>query len=40
MSVICTNHVDSVYRCFVKGSPEKIKELCISVPNDYNKVLE
>jgi len=24
MSVICQNHVDDLYRVFVKGSPEKI----------------
>jgi magnesium-transporting ATPase (P-type) len=28
MSVICKNQFDGEYRAFVKGSPEKISELC------------
>jgi len=42
MSVVCKNTVDNKYRCFVKGSPEKISELCHpdSLPSDYLDVLE
>jgi len=42
MSVICKNTVDNKYRVFVKGSPEKISELCNpdSLPREYLKVLE
>ena len=28
MSVICKNDFDETYKAFVKGSPEKISELC------------
>jgi magnesium-transporting ATPase (P-type) len=28
MSVICRNKFDDQFRAFVKGSPEKILELC------------
>jgi cation-transporting ATPase 13A2 len=37
MSVICRNAIDNRYRVFVKGSPEKIQELCLasSIPLDY-----
>lgn len=42
MSVICKNDFDNKFRCFVKGSPEKIKELCDpdSIPSNYDDVLE
>lgn len=42
MSVICKNTVDNKYRVFVKGSPEKISELCNpdSLPREYLRVLE
>lgn len=37
MSVICKNMFDNKYRAFVKGSPEKISELCKpeSLPTDF-----
>jgi cation-transporting ATPase 13A2 len=28
MSVVCKDDFDGLYRAFVKGSPEKIQELC------------
>jgi magnesium-transporting ATPase (P-type) len=42
MSVICKNTVDNKYRVFVKGSPEKISELCRpeTMPQDYLEILE
>ena len=41
MSVICKNHLDHTYKAFVKGSPEKIGELCRpeTLPVDYLDVL-
>lgn len=41
MSVVCKNDLDSGYKAFVKGSPEKIEELCLpeTLPSDYNEVL-
>ena len=41
MSVICKNDFDTKYRAFVKGSPEKISELCIneSLPNNLVEVM-
>lgn len=41
MSVICENKVDGLYRTFVKGSPEKIEELCVasSIPANYQEVM-
>jgi len=42
MSVICKNDFDrGVYKAYVKGSPEKIAELCRpeTLPRDYLKVL-
>lgn len=39
-SVICRD-LGNKYKAFVKGSPEKIKELCTSqIPSDYDEVLE
>lgn len=37
MSVIVKNMVDGEFRAYVKGSPEKVAELCIqsSIPDDY-----
>ena len=37
MSVICKNSFDNKYRAFVKGSPEKISELCKkeTIPTDF-----
>ena len=29
MSVIVKNHLDSTFRAYVKGSPEKVADLCI-----------
>ena len=42
MSVICKNYFDNKFRCFVKGSPEKIQELCDpqTMPGNYDEVLE
>jgi cation-transporting P-type ATPase 13A2 len=42
MSVICKNDFDNKYRAFVKGSPEKIYELCksTSIPTNYQQALE
>ena len=41
MSVIAKNSFDSKYRAFVKGSPEKIKELCVksSLPENFDRIL-
>jgi cation-transporting ATPase 13A3/4/5 len=41
MSVICQNEIDGQYRVFVKGSPEKIQELCQpgSIPAYYNEIM-
>ena len=41
MSTICKNDFDQGYRAFVKGSPEKISELCLAetLPRDFQKVL-
>ena len=41
MSVICKNDMDEGYRAFVKGSPEKISELCDSqtIPRNFQQVL-
>ena len=42
MSVICKNSFDNKYRAFVKGSPEKIQELCNddTIPTDFKFELE
>jgi P-type E1-E2 ATPase len=40
MSVVCKDDFDGLYRAFVKGSPEKIQELCEQVPGDFKQVLE
>ena len=41
MSVICQNSLDESYKAFVKGSPEKIFELCRqeTIPRDFHQVL-
>ena len=41
MSVICRNKIDNKFKAFVKGSPEKISELCIksTLPNDFQDIL-
>lgn len=41
MSVLVKNFADSSFRAYVKGSPEKIKELCVheSLPDNYEKIL-
>lgn len=41
MSVIVKNYLDGSFRTYVKGSPEKIKELCIesSLPKNYEEIL-
>jgi len=42
MSVIVNNNVDNSFRAYVKGSPEKIAELCIksTLPTNFNQILE
>jgi len=42
MSVICKNKFDDQLRVFVKGSPEKIFELCNqdTIPTNYDEMLE
>ena len=41
MSVICKNQIDNKYRVFVKGSPEKISELCRqnTLPHNFEEVM-
>jgi len=41
MSVVCKNEFDLSHKAFVKGSPEKIFELCRqeTIPPDFYKVL-
>lgn len=42
MSVLCRNEVDGgIIKAFVKGSPEKISELCLkeTLPADFNQIL-
>lgn len=41
MSVICKNEFDSKYKVFVKGSPEKISDLCLpeTLPNNFTEVM-
>ena len=41
MSVICKNDFDTGYKAFVKGSPEKISELCKSesLPQEFGEIL-
>ena len=41
MSVIVKNFLDSTFRSYVKGSPEKIRELCRpeSLPSNFDEVL-
>ena len=41
MSVIIKNFADNSFRAFIKGSPEKIRELCVheSIPDNYERVL-
>ena len=42
MSVIVKNTIDKSFRAYVKGSPEKIAELCIpdSLPHNFYECLE
>ena len=42
MSVIVRNFLDYDFRVYVKGSPEKIRELCVeeSIPNNYDEILQ
>lgn len=41
MSVICRNEFDNKLRLFIKGSPEKISDLCEpnTLPRDFNQVM-
>ncbi len=40
--VITKTSSSNIFRSFVKGSPEKLIEICIdeTIPKDYNKVLD
>jgi cation-transporting P-type ATPase 13A2 len=42
MSVIVKNFSDNTFRAYVKGAPERLKELCdpSSIPNNYEEILE
>lgn len=42
MSVIVKNFSDNTFRTYVKGAPEKIKDLCdkSSLPDNYEEILE
>ena len=42
MSVIVNSNIDKTFRAYVKGSPEKIAELCIktTLPKNFNQILE
>jgi len=42
MSVIVKNFLDHSFKTFVKGSPERIRELCSeeSLPQNYDEILE
>lgn len=42
MSVFTKNYLDNSYQLFVKGSPEKLLELCVkeSIPDNFNAVLD
>ena len=42
MTIIAKNLIEENYLCFCKGSPEKIKELCMekTLPEDFNKTLD
>jgi cation-transporting ATPase 13A2 len=41
MSVIVKNLFDGSFRAYLKGSPEKIRELCMheSIPDNYEEIL-
>ena len=41
MSVIVKNFIDNSFRSYVKGSPEKISEMCRpeSLPSNFDEVL-
>lgn len=42
MSVIVKNFLDSSFRTYVKGSPEKVRELCNpeSLPSNFDEILK
>lgn len=42
MSVIVKNFMDQSFKTFVKGSPEKIRELCLpeTLPRNFDEILE
>ena len=42
MSTVVLNSLDSTYRAYVKGSPEKVADLCIpeTIPRFYFDILE
>jgi cation-transporting ATPase 13A2 len=42
MSVIVKNNIDSTFRAYIKGSPEKVAELCLpeSLPANFDQQLE
>jgi len=42
MSVIVKDFLSGYYKAFVKGSPEKIRELCTrdSIPSNFDEILQ
>ena len=42
MSVIVKNFLDNTLRTYVKGSPERIKDLCVpqSIPDNFDEILQ
>ena len=42
MSVIVKNFLDNSLRAYVKGSPERIKDLCVeeTVPDNFDEILQ
>ena len=42
MSVIVKNFLNNTFRLYVKGSPERIKELCLpeTLPDNFDEILE
>jgi len=41
MSVLVKNSNEQFFKVFTKGSPEKVKELCLpeSIPEDFSRIL-
>ena len=40
--VVVRKHIDNTFRSFIKGSPEKLLELCIAetIPKNFNQILD